>query len=316
MNSQKNCKHAGGSLVITFVTSLFVSGITIFMLSQTLSLVEKTSSLERSSHYFFASESAIENALFHKNSRGTGWESSDNSIAHDEISATSKWKISALSESFSGELYPSTNIEIPFYWDGSDINVDKDIAEISGQNLDFSVTFKKIEGLGNIITGNNRPIIDWDLSRTIGKQLQKFIPNRSCTSGESGQSTTICTNDLNNRYTANFVLEISGNTILNGKISPGNTDTNLKNFLSENSANQFKFSLRSLFPLQKEDPTGNINYISPAKFEFKNKNGSTNPQQFYTINSSVTLPDFIQDLSIKVAEKTSIGVFNYSILGE
>jgi hypothetical protein len=288
------------------------------MLSQTLSLVEKTSSLERSSHYFFASESAIENALFHKNSRGTGWESKNNFINHKEISATSKWEISARSNSFSGELYPSTNIEIPFYWDNSNIDNPEEIIETKGINLNFSVTFKKIEGLENIVT-NNRSIIDWDLSRTIGGQSQKFIPDRSCEKiGKIEKSTTICTDDLNNQHINDFTLSIPGtNTLMKGKISPGNKDITLSDFLTKGSANHFKFSFRPLFPLQKKDSVLDvIHYISPAKFEFENKNGSTNPQQFYTINSSVTLPDFIQDLSIKVAEKTSIGVFNYSILGE
>jgi hypothetical protein len=295
------------------------------MLSQTLSLVEKTSSLERSSHYFFASESAIENALFHKNSRGTGWESKDNSensnnfINHEAINAISKWTISARSNSFSGELYPSTNIEIPFYWDESNTGSPEEIIETDIDDIDFSITFEAIENLKKIVA-SDRPIIDWDLSRTSGEELQKFIPDRSCEkSGKTEKSTTICTDDLRYDLDVNgFILQISKSINLNGKISPGNIDTTLNKFLTEGSPSHFKFSFRPLFPLQKKDSSDTIHYISPAKFEFENNNSinSKNPQQFYTINSSVTLPDFIQDLSIKVAEKTSIGVFNYSILGE
>ncbi len=145
-------KNEGISLLIAMGGSflvLIMAFATLLSIQKTLAQVE---SLERSTRLFFATESGIEAAFYHHNSRGAGVEFTDISsasnsqkIEHLNGSIISSWTIKGRSKPVVGLLREDETVQIPLHWDNSvdptqNPNTHKD--KIGGTpNEEFYLTF-------------------------------------------------------------------------------------------------------------------------------------------------------------------------------
>lgn len=147
-------KVPGISLMIAFLTSMLVLALALVTLASIVRSFERTVGIERGNKVFFAAESGIEAAFFHKNSRQSSvhfdWESwsdgASGTCGEDEESGTcptelktveiqqtgtgakTRWKllsrfvppkgatVSAADRTFSGMIGEFQNIEIPMYY--------------------------------------------------------------------------------------------------------------------------------------------------------------------------------------------------------
>lgn len=308
----KNIKHKGISLIISLGTSFIVLGVVMVILLAVSRSLEQSANLERANQVFFATESGVEAAFFHHNSRGSGANfvtdgSSENPgqrIRHTVVGALSNWKIEGRSASFSSLLKEDQNVQIPFFWDAAVIPTEPPTeTSLSFGSESFTLAFSN-DGFpvgfdfGDI---EDEVLIDWKMSRKTAEGVQTFLPED--TGGCEGGTAFICESDLPATIT-------SGDSI-NGRQQPctqaDNCPTTLVQFLSEGS--NFKLSFKPLLSFESDDGTQKIPGIP-----FTLTTGGTEvPRDEYKIVADISLGDFTQKMELTIPEKTSIGSFDYVI---
>ncbi len=238
-------KNSGVSLLISMGTSFLILALSVLMLASVSRSLERSSNLERSNQFFFAAESGIEEAFFHKNSRGVGVAlGSKKDIFHEGNSASTTWNIESRDEAFFGLIRENETIQIPLFWDeqsdpaGSEtekrvdnindlvINFYKDSAQMTDLFKDTEQSFKDLfeKKYGKVDINNfnfgsdsaeDMVLIDWSLNRQFkNSEPEKFSPlvdsDDPCS---SAINYLICKDSFMNVTP----LDLKGST---GKISP------------------------------------------------------------------------------------------------
>ena len=125
-------KVEGISILVAMGTSLVVLSLAFATLTSIGQSVDQASNIQRSTQLFFASESGVEAAFFHKNARGAGINFPDptnQEIQHQSINATTQWTIEGRTPHEDGPINQNAIIvdilkegqtfKIPFTWDPS-----------------------------------------------------------------------------------------------------------------------------------------------------------------------------------------------------
>ncbi len=346
-------KRSGISVLIAMGTSLLVLTLAFATLDSVARSMEQASNIQRSTQLFFASESGIESAFFHHNARGAGlnFNTGDTSqdIEHENIQAETSWSITGrTTDSISGNpvlggvLKEGQSIQIPLSWDDSTnptSEPNEDGAPASTDNLriqffndtasmpNSTAKDKVIAEHGNFSMGTGfdfgeegdpEVLIDWSLSRkTTDRGVQTFIPveNDDC----SGATGFIC----EDQFLAG-TQNIHTNNAINGKILPGGVTATLQDFWdcadsgTSGTCSDYRVTFRPLLKLIDSEGTPDESddiKVPGIPFLIRLQATSTNsfPRSFYTVTSDVNQEDFSQQISIDVAEKTSIGAFDYVI---
>jgi len=205
--------------------------------------------------------------------------------------------------------------------DAGDNNIENYLKTLLGENARKS---SEID-FGKDSTDGDEILIDWAFSRKHSvKGIQTFSPieRNDCTGTEMG---FICEGDVSNSLTT--FTNINTKNSVHGRILPGNIsyeDDNtitLDNFFecddstvgAGESCSDYKIMIRSL--LKYEDSGDSTKRIAGIPFFIEEiSNGGTDlPKDSYLISSSVTMGDFVQDIELKIPERTAIGAFDYVI---
>lgn len=177
----KKYKNQGISLPLAFITSMLVLILALYTLNSISRSFERTVGIERSNKVFFAAESGVEAAFFHKNSRIKGahfdWESWKNTgnnlckdnptelecpnwlkttrLNHADTSTEARWRLltrfqptGAGDRVYSGVLREYETIEIPFYYDGAPLSTNTGTTEDRLESTSITVNFPKIAPTG------------------------------------------------------------------------------------------------------------------------------------------------------------------------
>jgi hypothetical protein len=178
-------------------------------------------------------------------------------------------------------------------------------------------------------SGDEEILIDWSVTRKNNVQgVQTFIPtnNQDCSGYIAGSGAGyICEDDI--RLISSGGIVIRADAPIPGKVLPGSKDDSLDYFWSCTATGGSNPPLRvwetcsdyqlTFRPLLKLSDTVTGNKVPGIPFQLKlDVNGST-PTHFplnnYTVVSDVNQEDFSQRIEIEVAERTSIGAFDYVI---
>ena len=330
---------------MAFVTSMFVMSVATFLLTLVDDLIQRSQIIERSDHFYSSAESAFEAALFHKTIRGPGWgvdsSSTVNKLELDGIITSATWEIESSSSPVILSLGEGGTLEVPFYWDqGSaedEPNKEDLVTNLSTQT--FRLEIEPIEGLDKVVVDENSafqdvPVVEWEFSRLHNtKGYQTFVPGswnnsgtnfsdaRDCNS--NNEDVNICTTDFNSGLAQ--LLELSPTTVIGAALPQEEQEITLADFLNNGSSSEFTFRVRPSIPFARTDEiSGETFKIPPLEVSFCLISGtycSTNssealPRPVYTVKTTVQGDGFDQNLTIDLAEQTSIGALGYVILGE
>lgn len=272
------------------------------------------------------------------------------SIDHANIQAQTDWSIVGRTvDSISGNpalggiLKEGQSVQIPLSWDSSanptsepnnngnpdsadelQISFYKDTEDIpTGDVKDKIVT----EGGTFAIPtgfdfGDSSPdpevLIDWSFARkNSAAGVQTFIPTENDSCG--GAIGFICEDQL-----LTTTQSITTNTSIDGKILPGGIITTLNDFWScsdpgvSGTCSDYRATFRPLLKLVDTKSTADESDDTkipgiPYTVVLQATSTGSFPRSFYTVEADVSQEDFSQRISIDVAEKTSIGAFDYVI---
>ena len=270
--SRQKTKNSGISLLISLGVSLMVLGVSVSILESVARTTEQSAGIERSNQLFFAAESGIEAALFHKNARDSAVNfETNNEISHDHTRASVEWKVFSRANPVVGILKEGQSVQIPLFWDSAaapstsptDVSASSFsinfFNEITNLETDDSAEEKIFKNFGvfdlttfDFGTNEDKILIDWSVSRTnettgVREVWRPHSPNDNlCTTG----SSFICKNEFKS---ADISID-SNDSTLDGKIYPcvgTGCETNLANFISppatENlEISNFQINFRSL----------------------------------------------------------------------
>ena len=330
---------------MAFVTSMFVMSVATFLLTLVDDLIQRSQIIERSDHFYSSAESAFEAALFHKTIRGPGWGMSSNSSSSsnpnelylDGIITTATWEIESSSSPVTLSLGEGGTLEVPFYWDqGSaedEPNKEDLVTNLSTQT--FRLEIEPIEGLDKVVVDENSafqdvPVVEWEFSRLHNtKGYQTFVPGswgndfsdaRDCNS--NNEDVNICTPQIKAESTSN-TAQLRLDPIIIGAALPQEEEITLAGFLGDPDSSEFTFRVRPSIPFARTDETSGETFkIPPLEVSFCLFDGvdcissESLPRPVYTVKTTVQGDGFDQNLTIDLAEQTSIGALGYVILGE
>ncbi len=183
-------------------------------------------------------------------------------------------------------------------------------------------------------TAGGSVLIDWALSRRnddgtaglgVGKGIQTFIPtvNQKCTSAAPSVAGFICEKQLLAAGSGQkLTISTETGSNISGKILPGGVSTTLDKFWkcsggpteatpTGSLCKDFRLTFRPLLKFSDTDGNRKIKGI-PFIIEMKGANYSF-PKPFYSVQSNVISNKYSQKISFDVAERTSIGAFDYVI---
>jgi hypothetical protein len=328
-------KNPGISLLISFLGSFFILGVTISVLASISRSLENTQNLERSNQFFYAAESGLEAAFYHHNARGPGSEfptiSPPQSIDHSTIGTTTVWTIDSQSNQILGLLKENQSLQIPLNWDDgiTPTTTPNENGRINAQgiHLHFYPTITNSEtdpikialynqyGTFSVPllfdwgdNGAPQVLIDWSVSReTIATGvIETFIPDQGNGGACSPGTEFLCEDS----FSTEFEVDI-GDSGIAGTILPGNIAGTLGSpFVVDNAAYKYKITIRSLLPYSDSDST---NRIIGIPFAIEDVNTNDFPDTEYTITTQVDSGDFSKTISVTIPEKTTIGAFDYIV---
>lgn len=327
-----------------------VVGISLATLSSITKSIQRSSILERSNQLFYGAEAGTEAAFFHHNARGQGVDfdmlsggdlttpSEPQVLNLPNTSIYVAWELEGRDDtSREALLHEHETVQIPFYWDVSDINDDigTDTAEFTNFSLQFcsygtncctdpdepcnSVTIPNGFDFGKDNSEGVEVLIDWTISCQTDKGVKTFSPRVDNT------ETNPCDPISKDSFICEEIISSGGNysieydsTVIQGRYMPCRGDAtacqlNLSEFINNTSdlnPSDCKITFR---PLLKFEDTNSGAKIPGIPYEFENTTPGEIPKSTYTVTSRVTMGDFSQEIETSVREPVSIGAFDYVI---
>ena len=337
--SRQKTKNSGISLLISLGVSLMVLGVSVSILESVARTTEQSAGIERSNQLFFAAESGIEAALFHKNARDSAVDfdvSADTEISHSHTSAKVDWSVSSRDNPVVGILKEGQSVQIPLFWDSAAApSTSPTDASASSFSINFfnEITNSETDDTKEKIfknfgvfdlttfdfgTSDDNVLIDWSVSRTniTNNGIREVWKPYS-------DSDDLCINDLSFICKNEFKsadISIDSDENLEGKIYPcvQNCEMTLANFVSppvdENvEVRNFQINFRSLLSYTSlNDESNKIRGIP-----FSISDGSTTsvaiPKSEFEVAAEVEIGDVVHKMSKTFLKKITIGAFDYVI---
>jgi len=301
-------------MLIAIGTSFLILGLAMMTLRMASRSLGRSVAIERSNQFYFAAESGVEAALFHKNSRGSGIKFSSTTedsqkIAHPAVSATTRWTIDGRKTGVvSGSLKQGEVVEIPFQWDNSTKptnspnqsgTASKFLLKFSNGGWPDDFDFKQ---------SGNSVLVSWSVS----KGTQTFNPSSVNPTNPCAYGTElICRDDLDSGSAKTIDSE---SVAILGTVSPcvGGVcaSTTLHDFVL--GASDLKLTFQSM--LDFEDSGGNK--IDGIPFEISTGTIASPGDVVMpatTISSTVRIGEFQRKISVNSKERTGIGAFDYVV---
>ena len=337
--SRQKTKNSGISLLISLGVSLMVLGVSVSILESVARTTEQSAGIERSNQLFFAAESGIEAALFHKNARDSAVDfdvSADTEISHSHTSAKVDWSVSSRDNPVVGILKEGQSVQIPLFWDSAaapstsptDVSASSFsinfFNKITSSETADSAEEKIFKNFGvfdlttfDFGTNEDKILIDWSVSRTnettgVREVWRPHSPNDNlCT----GDTSFICRDEFNSDD-----ISIDSDENLEGKLYPCVADQSqsedckrdLNVFVDSTAASDFQINLRSLLSYTSVDESSKIRGIP-----FSISDGSTTavaiPKPEFEVAAEVEIGDIVHEMSKTFLEKITIGAFDYLI---
>ncbi|MCF7812160.1 pilus assembly PilX N-terminal domain-containing protein [Candidatus Gracilibacteria bacterium] len=336
-------KNQGASLFITLGISFTILTIALSIMVSISRSLRESVSIERYNQVFFAAESGLEAAFYHHNARGQGVHfmadpvPESQKIPHDAANANVSWFIDGRTEGAAdnplvGLLQENQRAQFRFFADNS-ANPSEVPNTASFFPLDFNLTFynriaddeppgsteeKIYQRYGEFdffafdfgAESDEEVLIDWNFSgkRTVAGDDYQPV----------GKRESLVASDLDNEDRCDGSFLCIENTFTfgdfttttEGKLLPYGGDSESRQTVQEfvDEHEQVSFSFR---PLQSFEASGGEK-IRGIPFSLETGAQSI-PKDTYTAIAEVSLGDFYKTISVNIAEKGSLGAFDYVI---